>query len=59
MTMTADELTECLLLSARNETIIDLIIKLKEEYAENKKIISDIMNGEEFNYRNAGKGEES
>ena len=57
--MTADELTLCLLLSARNETMIDLIIKLKEEYAENKKIISDIVNGQEFNYNITGEGEES
>lgn len=57
--MTANELTECLLLSARNETIIDLIIKLKEEYAENKKIISDMVNGQEFNYNITGEGEES
>ena len=57
--MTADELTQCLLLSARNANIIDYIIQLKEEYAENKKIISDIMNGEEFDYRITGQREES
>lgn len=57
--MTADELTECLLLSARNANIMDYIIQLKEEYAKNKKIISDIMDGQEFDYRWASKGEES